>query len=454
MDYKIFIEKKKKHISNVGFQIDESILNPALFPFQKKIVQWALQKGRACLFEDCGLGKTIQQLEFAKQVIKHTKKPVLIIAPIAVSFQTINEGLKFGYKVNPCMCDADIRLGINITNYEKLHKFSNLNVFSGVVLDESSILKGFTGHYRNLIIESFKNTPYKLACTATPSPNDYVELGNHAEFLGVMSYVEMLSMFFINAGDDEEGGQWRLKKHAYEKDFWQWVASWAIVLSNPRSIGYEWMDLPLLNYKQLIIPYTGVKRQFFTEYANTMGERRAARSESVEARCTAIAELINQSNEQWVVWTGLNSESELCAKLINDSIEVAGKHDEQYRLKALQAFLNGSTKVLISKPSIVGFGMNWQHCCKMAFVGLSDSWESLYQSTRRVWRYGQTKPVDVYIIIEEREGKVLQNIIRKDKQAQHMTAMMEKLTLQFLDFNKKEKEKLCKEKQMTLLEWI
>jgi hypothetical protein len=442
-NYTNFLKKKQIIFNSSGF-VPKCKLNKYLFPFQKDIVLWALKKGRACLFEDCGLGKTLQQLEWAKQVHLHTEKPVLILAPLAVSQQTIMEGKKFGITVINCSEQSDVKNGINITNYEKLHKF-DCSVFSGVVLDESSILKSLSGMRRNQIIEQFKRTPYKLACSATPSPNDYMELGNHSEFLGVMTYSEMLSMFFIN--DSADTGQWRLKKHAEETKFWEWVCSWAIMLSNPQDIGYEQegFDLPKIVYTEHKLPAKAQKGFFVTE-AKTMEERRDVRRETIDERCRYTANLINTTEDQWVIWCGLNKEGELLTKLIERAEEVSGATQSEEKERIMLGFSTKDVHRIVTKPKIAGFGMNWQNCNKMVFVGLSDSWEQLYQATRRVWRFGQTKQVECHIVIDEREGAVLKNIKRKEKLAQNMIKNMVRHTR---DFVQRELKEVIKKEEKT-----
>lgn len=454
MKYEKYIAGKELIFNPIGFELQDRI-NPMLFPFQKDIVKWSLKKGRACLFEDCGLGKTPQQLEWAKHVSKRENAPVLIVAPLAVSQQTKMEGIKFGIPVNICSNQSDVKLGINITNYEKLHKFVGSS-FCGVVLDESSILKNMSGFIRNQIIEMFHTVPYRLACTATPSPNDYMELGNHAEFLGIMTYSEMLSMFFVN--DSGDTGQWRLKKHANERKFWQWLCSWAVMLSKPSDLGYnqKGFDLPSLNYieHKLLTISQGIS--FFALEAETLHERQKVRKETIQMRCEKTAELINKTNDQWVVWCGLNEESRLLTKLIDGAEEIAGSTNFNLREKRMIGFAEKKVHRLITKPSIAGFGMNWQNCNKMAFVGLNDSWEQYYQATRRLWRFGQEKPVEVHIIIEEREGAVLKNIKRKDIQARYM---VQNMVQQTKDLTKQEiqgKNKKFEEpkKEMKIPIWI
>ncbi len=453
MGYTDFIKTKELKFESVGFVPSEK-LNSYLFDWQRDIVTWALKKGRACLFEDCGLGKTIQQLEWANQVVLNTGRSVLILAPLAVSEQTIREGQKFGIKVIE-YCGETEHPVIQINNYEQLHNIDP-SIFSGIVLDESSILKSFSGKYRNLIIDSFRTTPFKLACSATPSPNDYMELGNHAEFLGVMSYSEMLSMFFIN--DSGDVGKWRLKKHAKEKEFWKWLASWAIMITSPADIGYDsfGFDLPPLRFIEHKIPYIGKNIGFFVELAQTMPDRRQVRKESIKKRCEKVAEIVNASNEQWVIWCDLNAESSMLSNLIHNSKEIHGGTDYELRKKWMLGFSEGSVQKLITKPSIGGFGMNWQNCHNIIYTGLSDSWEKFYQSSRRVWRFGQLQSVNCHIVFEEREGKVIQNIKRKDKQAIHMMKSMVLATNELTKSNLKkiEEPKLNNYKPVILPKWI
>lgn len=292
MEYTQFLQTKRFDKIESGFEIDKSELNDNLFDFQKDIVKWALRKGKAALFEDCGLGKTIQQLEFAHQCNIKTNKPSLIFAPLAVSNQTKKEGVKFGYNIHICESQNDVINGINITNYEKLHKF-DLTKFDCLVLDESSILKSYSGKFRNEIIEQSEKIPYKLACTATPSPNDFMELGNHSEFLNVLNRTEMLSMFFIHDGG--ETSKWRLKGHAQDK-FWEWVASWAFMLDNPKSLGYDskGYDLPKLNiYEEIIHTEQKLDGNLFVVEAQTLNERREARKSTIKQRVDATFNLFN-----------------------------------------------------------------------------------------------------------------------------------------------------------------
>jgi len=422
ISYDKFLRRKQITDIETGFRTRLS-LNKALFPFQRDCVRWALKRGRACLFQDCGLGKTIQQLEWARHVHHHTKGNILILAPIAVARQTISEGRKFGIRVHICSSQSDVKKGINITNYEKLHKFDT-SAFTGVVLDESSILKSFSGKYRSQIIRAFSNTPYKLACTATPAPNDYMELGNHSEFLGIMTRMEMLSMFFIN--DSGDTGKWRLKGHA-ESEFWKWLCSWAVYLRKPSDLGYDdnGFILPKIHYHPHVVkvPQLGSGTLLFSDVSGILGRRRARRR-SLDDRVGLATELVNKSDEVWLLWCDLNEESRKLKEAINGAVEVKGSDSEQHKTKAMLDFASGKIKALISKPSICGFGMNFQICHNVVFVGLSDSYESFYQAVRRCWRFGQKHDVHVHIITSEAENVVVANVKRKEENANRMAAAM------------------------------
>ena len=434
MTYEEFLSNKRFVLESSGFDIDKTELNPMLYDFQKDIVRWALKKGRACIFADCGLGKTPMQLSWAHQVHRHTGGMVLILAPLAVADQTKREAEKFGYTAKVVEMQDDCIDGINITNYEKLDHFV-ANKFVGVVLDESSILKSYSGKVRNAIIQNFHETPYKLACTATPAPNDYMELGNHSEFCGVMTRPEMLSMFFVHDGGNTS--KWRLKGHA-ENVFWQWLASFSVFVDNPNNVGYEidGYNLPELNIHEIIVD--GEKP---TTESLTLTERRQARKDSLQARCECAAGLVNNSDEQWLVWCDLNDESHKLHELINESVEVQGSDKDTYKSKSMLDFSMGDVKCLVTKPKIAGFGMNWQNCHNMIFTGLSDSYEQYYQALRRCWRFGQTERVNVYIIISAKEGCVKENIERKQVDFLKMQTEMTSLTK---DITKKELKSTCR----------
>lgn len=433
MTYTEFLKLKQIQTTASGF--DPLPIAGPHFDWQKDIDRWAIRKGRAALFEDCGLGKTLQQLEFARQVHEHINKPFLIVAPLAVAHQTKREGAKFGYFVTVCRTKDDVRPGINITNYEMLGNFEP-SVFCGVALDESSILKSYTGSIRNQIIEMFCNTPYKLACTATPAPNDFMELGNHAEFLGVMSRSEMLSTFFVHDGGSTQN--WRLKGHAQD-DFWRWVASWAVVLSNPSDLGYDGAgyELPPLTVHEHTVKAAGTfdasgQELFFPVVAQTLNERRAARKESLAERVKKCAEIANATDKQVLIWCDLNEESRELTKAIRGAVEVTGSDSDQRKADVMMGFSSGSVRALVSKPRIAGWGMNWQNCDTEIFCGLSDSFEAYYQAIRRCWRFGQKNPVGVHIVTSDAEGSVKANIERKQADAQHMTSEMVKYTKDIL----------------------
>lgn len=431
MTYEEFLKTKELERIEAGFKVDTEQLNNALFPFQKDIVSWALQKGKAAVFSDCGTGKTIMQLEFAQQVVKHTNGNVLIVAPLAVVGQTKKEGEKFGFDINICRTQKDVMGGINITNYEMLEHF-DASIFSGVVLDESSILKSFTSSTRDELIDMFICTPYKLCCTATPSPNDHSELGNHAEFLGIMSRTEMLATYFTH--DSGDTSKWRLKGYG-EKKFWEWIATWAVCVRTPADLGYsaEGYELPKLNLIEHIVESKVKEYELIAKRAETLSERREARKESMNDRVLMAKELVEKSMDNWLVWCDYNIESESLHRAIKDSVEVVGADSPDYKAETALKFAGNQIKALVSKSSIYGFGMNFQNCHEMIFCGISDSYEQFYQAVRRCWRYGQDNPVNVHIIISEAELNVLDNI--KNKQAQmdelqeNMVSLMRDVTM-------------------------
>ena len=427
MKYQEFLKTKEYHYENTGFDIDIADLNSNLFDFQKQIVKWALKKGRCALFLDTGLGKTICQLEFANQVCKKENGNALILAPLAVSRQTKSEGEKFGIEVNICRTKSDVKDGINITNYEMLKHF-NSDEFTCVVLDESSILKASLGKMSNEIIDIFRFTKYKLACTATPSPNDYTEFGNHCEFLNIMSRTEMLATFFIN---DAKEGQWRMKRHA-ESKFWEWLASWAMVVKNPKDIGYpdDRYNLPKLNISHIIVDSKVTKGQLIPSVAKSLQERRQARKDSIIDRVNVVGNLIKDM-DSCLIWVDYNDESAYIKKSFNIT-EVKGADTDEHKENSMIGFANGDIKFLVSKPSICGFGMNFQKCHNMIFCGISDSYEKFYQAVRRCYRFGQENEVNVYVIISRRELSVLNNIKKKQEQHDKMSYEMVERTSEIL----------------------
>jgi hypothetical protein len=389
-----------------------------LFPFQRDIVKWALRRGRAAIFADCGLGKTPMQLSWAAQVPGR----VLILAPLAVAQQTVREGKKFGIEVAYSRVPCDDR--IVITNYEMLDHF-NPSEFAGIVLDESSILKSYDGKFRNQIIDSFRDTPFKLACTATPAPNDHMELGNHAEFLGVLTRTEMLSTFFVHDGGDTS--QWRLKGHA-QKDFWQWVCSWAVMIRKPSDLGYDdgaFTLPPLVMHQHIVEAMSTPEGALFALEATTLQERQQARKGTTKERCEAVAALVAEKpNEPWLVWCNLNDESATVTSMIPGAVEVTGSDSNEKKESAMLGFVTGDVQILTSKPSICGYGMNFQRCANVAFLGLSDSYEQFYQAVRRSYRFGQKQTVHCHIVTSDIEGAVVANIQRKEADAARMAEEM------------------------------
>lgn len=419
VSYAEFIAAKLGEVPDRGFAANG--ISEQLYPFQRDIVEWSVLKGRAAIFADCGLGKTPMQLEWARLMHDHTGGNVLILAPLAVAAQTVREGDKFGIPVTVCREAHDVRPGVNIANYERLHRMKGLP-WSAVVLDESPILKAFDGKTRQELTEWGQTIPYRLCCTATPSPNDYEELGGHSEFLGLLNRRVMLAEFFVN--DGIEAAHWRLKGHAQHL-YWQWVASWARALRSPADMGYDagGFDLPPLNVETVSVDADAVTEdRLFAVPVATMLERRQARRESISERVAIVAELVNGSDEAWVVWCDLNDESHALAQAIPDAVEVKGADTSEEKEARLLAFSNGGARVIVSKPSIAGWGLNWQHCHNVAFAGLSDSYEQYYQAVRRCWRFGQTSPVRVVIVASNREQAVLENVRRKEAQATAMFA--------------------------------
>jgi len=426
-DYQEFLQKKAITDPATGLEIVPD-LNPTLFDFQKDIVRWALRRGRAAIFADCGMGKTPMQLEWAK----HIPGEVLILAPLAVSAQTVREGEKFGVKCAYARSDEQITERITVTNYEMLDRF-DIGRFSGVVLDESSILKAYDGKTRTQIIDGFAQTPFRLACTATPAPNDYMELGNHSQFLGVMSYTEMLAMFFVHDGGETQ--KWRLKGHA-EAEYWRWLCSWAVMIRKPSDLGYDdgAFTLPDMVVHDVTVKVdTPTPGMLFAIEAETLQERMAARRDTVAERVEHCAAIANATSKPFIVWCNLNSESEALVKAIPGAVEVKGSDSIESKEKNLLAFSRGELRCMVTKPSIAGHGLNWQHCADMAFVGLSDSYEQFYQAVRRCYRFGQKQTVNVHVICAETEGAVVQNIKRKEREALQMA---ENMVLHMQDLNK------------------
>lgn len=418
MQYEQFLKAKEQKQLSVGFDCEN--LPEKLFDYQKAIVRWGLKRGRAAIFADTGLGKSMMQTAWASEVSKFTNKRVLIVAPLCVAPQTVNEASKIGVNVTYLRQFEESVNGVIITNYEMVDNFQESienGLFSGIVLDESSILKHQDSKTRTKMIDLCKDIPFRLSCTATPSPNDYMELGSQAEFLGLMTSMEMLAMFFTH--DASETSKWRLKGHGRSK-FWEWLATWSVFIKKPSDIGFsdDGYDLPPLTIDHvkiegdLQIEDTGLKA------------RNMAKKLTIEERVKACADLVNSTQGPYIVWCHRNEEGQRLRDLIPDAVEVSGSDDMEDKEEKIMGFTQGKYRVLITKPKIAGFGMNWQHCNQMAFVGLSDSYEQIYQAIRRCYRFGQTKPVMVHMIAHQAEGAVLENIKRKEAQAQEMTAQM------------------------------
>jgi len=388
-NYQTFLETKRKTFIESGFEIDESQLNPKLKDFQKFGVKTALFKGKFAFFFDCGLGKTFCQLEWAKQVKIKTGKKVLILAPLAVVEQTKEESIKFGIEID-CF---------DISNFEQL-KNIDVSIYSGIVLDESSILKGKDGKLSTLIIETFKSTPYKLCCTATPSPNDHMELGQHSEFLGAMSYLEMLAMYFVHDGG--ETSKWRLRKHAQDP-FWKYVSSWSMAIDNPASLGFDstGYDLPEIEYIEHIISVENKSENLFGDVAVSATDLHKDLNRSFDARLQKAVDLVNSNSDQWIVWGLKNNETDTIAKLLPDSVNVQGSNTPEYKAKYLNGFAKKEFKTLITKTSIASFGMNYQQCNQMIFMSYDFKFEAFYQAVRRCYRFGQKSKVIVHILIPE-----------------------------------------------------
>ena len=425
-DYESFVSSKLAHHVATGLPGDHDVPARA-FPFQRDLVTWALRRGRAAIFASTGLGKTLMQCIWADVVASETSGRVLILAPLAVAQQTLAEATLLGIPAVIARDASGVGPGITITNYDRLHKFDGVR-FNGVVLDESSIIKHHDAKTFSRLVERFRDTPYKLAATATPAPNDFTELGTHAEFLGVCSRTEMLAEYFTHDGGDTS--VWRLKGHA-RTAFWRWVASWGALVRSPSDLGYEdgGYALPPLIHHEHILPLdqadvfaTG---RLFAEEAAGLMARRQARRGSLSRRVAECAAVVNaQPDEPWVVWCDLNDESDALTEAITGAIEVRGSMDIDEKEAVLAKFSRGEARVIVSKPRICGFGLNWQHAARMAFVGVTDSFEAYFQAVRREWRFGQTRDVHVHVFASEAEGAVVRNLQRKGVAAEEMAAAL------------------------------
>ncbi|MFA4971899.1 MAG: DNA methyltransferase [bacterium] len=436
LDYEGWLRTKQHRVTSCGITVPLDEINPILFPFQRDIVRWAVGKGRCAVFLDTGLGKTFIQLEWARLLGKRT----LIIAPLSVARQTCREAKKIGIKVAYVRSQGEISGGASlwITNYEMLDAF-DLSRFGAVVLDESSILKALDGKTRKKLTAAADGVPYRLCCTATPAPNDSIELGNHSQFLGICTMAEMLAMFFINAnkehtlfdgngtgyrrkGSNKGGTEWRLKHHA-EQPFFQWLSSWAISMMQPSDLGYkdDGFILPELRITPHFVQadYSDPSQLFFT-HLHGIKDRACVRAETLTSKIEALKATVATSPGQWIIWTGLSQESTLAASLFDDTVEVRGDHSPEYKAQQFERFQDGEFRILVTKPRIGGFGMNFQNAHDMAFLGMNDSWEQFYQSIRREWRYGQESPVNVHLILSGQEDEVYRNVMRKDAMANRL----------------------------------
>lgn len=424
MTYEEFLMSKEIRFKSCGFEPTED--NPKLFQWQSDIVRWALKKGRAAIFADCGLGKSAMQLQWADQVSKHENKPVLICAPLAVAAQTKLEGIKFNIETTICRKQEDVRPGINITNYEMLDYFDPAT-FCGVVLDESSILKAYTGVTKRKIISMFANTKYKLSCSATPAPNDLMELLNQSDFLGIMKSNEALACWFI--ADQTNSGHYRLKGHA-TSDFWRWVSSWAVCIETPADIGYpaDMYRLPPLHESVEIVGTEKDGLEEFTSISQSLNMSATGfhkeKQKTVKDRAKRCAEIANSTDEQYIIWCYRNDEADELRKLLPEAVEVRGSDKVEKKEQSAVDFAQGKIKILISKPSIFGLGLNFQSCHKMVFCGMDYSFESYYQAVRRVYRFGQKSAVEVVKVIGENEKTILDTIQRKEEMKKTMRISM------------------------------
>jgi DNA modification methylase len=427
--YQDFLSSKSLIVPDAGLQIEPDELNSNLFPFQRDLTLWALRKGKAALFADTGLGKSRMALAWAEALVKIGRK-VLILAPLAVTSQFVSEGLKMGIAVRAIRSNAEIGDNRIVTcNYEIFERL-DLTQFGGVVLDESSILKSFEGKTRTALIKAFALTPYRLCCTATPAPNDIQEICNHAEFLGVMNRNEMLAAFFVH---DDSG--WRLKGHAARGPFWKWLASWAMSVKFPSDLGYsdEGYQLPGLDIQPALVKTSYVPEgKLFADKLSGVTERAAARKATITDRVEEAVRIVNQEpGEQWLIWCAFDNEDKALQKALPGAVSVKGSDSPEYKAKMLLGFAAGEVQILISKPSIAGFGMNFQRCARMVFCGIGDSYEQYYQAIRRCYRFGQEREVKVYIVLSEVEQEIYYNVLRKEKEAARLTSELVKHLAEF-----------------------
>ena len=424
-DYETFLASKRQTVALHGKEV--SGIHPMLYPFQAKLVEWACRKRRAAIFADCGLGKTPMQLIWADTVLRQTNKPVLILTPLAVSPQTVREADKFGIEAHRSPDGQNVK-GIVVANYERLHYF-NAADFAGVVCDESSILKSFDGTRRTQITEFMRQVPYRLLCTATAAPNDYIELGTSSEALGELGHTDMLGRFFTNkehtvkgrAGRFGDRDAWHFKGHG-ELPFWQWVSSWSRAIRKPSDFGFDdgpFILPPLQERKTIVRANMPRKGMLFDVPAIGLQEEREVRRRTLTERCEAAAAKVTDTGQPAVVWCHLNDEGDTLSKMIPDSLQVSGQDSDEAKEEKFEAFRTGQLRVLVIKPKIGAFGLNWQHCAHVVYFP-SDSYEQYYQAVRRCWRFGQTRPVVVDQIITDSQERMLSNLLRKAQAADAM----------------------------------
>lgn len=429
-DYRGFLDRKTHLGNQSGFS--PLFMPDFLFPFQRALTTWALEKGRCAIFADCGLGKTPMQLVWAQNVVEKTCKPVLVLTPLSVGAQTVREAEKFGIEAKQSR-DGQVAAPITITNYQQLHKF-DWKQFGGVVCDESSILKSVDGAIKSQVTDFMRKLPYRLLCTATAAPNDYIELGTSSEALGDLGFMDMLNRFFkkseqtMSRREEFRSGLYRFRGHS-EKDFWRWICSWARAVRKPSDIGFpdDAYRLPELQAVEHIITARTSNPDFlFDMPAVGLAEQRSERRRTINERCELAASLINATNKPAVAWCHLNEEGHMLEKMIPGAVEVEGNDSDEFKEETFDAFASGQIRVLVSKPIIAGFGLNWQHCAHQTFFP-SHSFEQWYQAIRRCWRFGQKQPVRVDVISSEGEAGVLANLNRKAHQAEQMFAKLVEL---------------------------
>lgn len=455
MDYNKFLQQKRDHGSDSGF---EPLFMPDyLFDFQIALVDWAVRKGRAAIFADCGMGKTPMQLVWGENVKRHTNKPVLVLTPLAVSHQTLGEADKFGIEAYRATPDVN-PTAIQVTNYEKLHYFDAAN-YGGVVCDESSILKNFKGQRKADITEFMRRVPYRLLCTATAAPNDWVELGTSSEALGYLGYTDMLTRFFTNKQRSASlmrgryrQDKWELKGHAAKGPFWRWVASWARAARRPSDLGFDddgFILPPLEETETLIRAMTPAPGMLFDISAVNFHEEREVTRRTIQERCEAVAEKVRNNGGLSMVWCHLNDEGNTLEKMIPGSVQIAGRHSDEAKEEAARWFVEGDgERVLISKPKIFGFGLNFQHAAHMTYFP-THSYEQYYQATRRLWRFGQTRPVTVDLIYTDGGKRMMGNLKRKSKQADKMFVDLVRYMGQELYL-----ENVYEEKEIEVPQWM